>query len=360
MTGNALMTEKKRTGLKRQLPGIVMIAALAVLTLYILSRQTNGLRDEVFLHFFRTVHPFWLVLCGVSMVLMVFCEGFALKAISGKLGYGHSLPRAAMWAASDYYFSGLTPCATGGQPMAVYFMNKDGIPVSKASAALVLNTLIYTLSLLLLGAVGLVCYPSLFWDGTGVAQGFLLYGFLSHSILVGVCLLCMFRRQLIWQAGGWLITLLAKLHLMRHPDDSRASLQEALQDYAGAVTIMRKNPAMLLGVMGWNLLQRCAMAFPLCLLYLGTGGGDVSLWEVFCRSVLCLLSAAAVPIPGTVGISELMYMQFLGGVFGVLTVPATLTNRAIMFYLCVLLCGIWTLARAIRIRRAERRQSLGK
>ncbi len=351
------MSKNKVTGLKKQALSILLILALAGLTLYLLSSQTNGLDKRVLFRFFRILHPWAMALCLVSMAVMVFAEGYSLKRIAARLGHPVSLRKATMWAASDYYFSGLTPCATGGQPAAVYFMHKDGIPVSKASAALVLNTLAYTLSLLAWGILCLLSTRHILRDVPPLAIGFLIYGLVTHVVLIAGCLLCMFRPALIRRIGNGTIALLAKLRLVKHPEKKRASLSAALRDYAEAVSIIRRSPAALLEIFAANMVQRFATVLPVCLLYLGIGGNPTALWSVYGRNILCLLSSAAVPVPGTVGISELMCLQYLGAYFGRLTVPAMLTNRVIVFYFCLLLCGLWTLLRLARLQKGGRRAS---
>lgn len=347
------MSTKNPAGFKKQVLSIGLILLLAVLTLFLLSRQTNGLDSQHLLHFFKTLHPGYLILCLGSMLCMVFAEGYSLKRFAAKLGRNVSLGKATMWAASDYYFSGLTPCATGGQPVAVYFMYKDGFSLSHASAALVVNTMMYTLSLLAWGLICLVsCWKQLF-QIPFTAKGFLLYGSITHILLIVICLLCMFRQNWMRHIGNWGIDLFAKIHLIKQPQQRKEALAASLADYAEAVAIIRRNPFLLVEVLGANMVQRFATALPVCLLYLGIGGSISSIWTVYSLNVLCLLSSAAVPIPGTVGISELMFLQYLEGYFGGLAVPAMLTNRTIVFYFCLLLCGLWTLSRMFILQRRK-------
>ncbi len=347
------MSTKNPAGLKKQVLSIGLILLLAALTLFLLSRQTNGLDGKHLLRFFKTIHPGYLVLCLVSMLCMVLAEGYSLKRIAAKLGCPVSLVKSSMWAASDYYFSGLTPCATGGQPVAVYFMYKDGLSLSHASAAMVVNTMMYTLSLLAWGLVCLVTCGKALNHVPLTAKGFLLYGSITHILLIIVCLLCMFRQNWMRRVGNWGIDLLAKIHLIKHPQQRKDSLTASLADYAEAVAIIRRNPFLLVEVLGANMAQRFATALPVCLLYLGIGGSISSVWTVYSLNVLCLLSSAAVPIPGTVGISELMFLQYLEGYFGGLAIPAMLTNRMIVFYFCLLLCGLWTLLRMFFLQRKK-------
>ena len=54
------------------------------------------------------------------------------------------------------FFHGVTPFAGGGQPMEVYFLHKEGIPVTKATNITLQNFIVYQISLVLMGIIALV------------------------------------------------------------------------------------------------------------------------------------------------------------------------------------------------------------
>lgn len=98
---------------------------------------------------------------AIAILLAVFfvaVEGgmiwYLLKGIGEKAGL---LPCISC-SFIGFFFSGLTPSATGGQPMQLYYMKKDGTKVSSASVALMTVAVIYKFVLALTG-IGIL----LFW-----------------------------------------------------------------------------------------------------------------------------------------------------------------------------------------------------
>lgn len=79
---------------------------------------------------------------------------YLLKGIGEKAG----LLSCIACSFIGFFFSGITPSATGGQPMQLYYMKKGGIRISSASVVLMTVAAIYKFVLVLIG-MGIL----LFW-----------------------------------------------------------------------------------------------------------------------------------------------------------------------------------------------------
>ena len=76
-----------------------------------------------------------------------------------------------------FFFSAITPSASGGQPMQLYFMKKDKLPLSVSTLILLIVTITYKMVLVILGLAVLVIRPPvvmhylnpiLFWCYLGI------------------------------------------------------------------------------------------------------------------------------------------------------------------------------------------------
>ena len=59
------------------------------------------------------------------------------------------------------FFHGVTPFNTGGQPMEVYYLHKENIPVGKATNIVLQNFILYQTALILVGIVTII-YNNIF------------------------------------------------------------------------------------------------------------------------------------------------------------------------------------------------------
>ena len=136
----------------------VLIAALTILAI----TSQGGFSIEEFSEFISSLNPFWVVMAFVAMLCFILFEGLAIITIVRSLGYKKHIGHGYIYASGDIYFSAITPSATGGQPASAFFMMKDGIPGATVTVALVINLIMYTFGIIILGALAFILNPSIF------------------------------------------------------------------------------------------------------------------------------------------------------------------------------------------------------
>lgn len=334
---------------KKQIVGIVVLLLLAGVTFFVVNQTTSGLDLARITAFLQRVHPVFLVLSALCALSCVAVEGVICRMLCARLGYQPPMNRCVMWAAADYYISGITPLATGGQPAAAYFMQKDGIPLSKASLLLVLNTTMYQGALFLWGIPSAIV--ALVTPQVSIPAGaawMIVYGYLAMLLLLVVCVLCMVRGSLVRRVGVFFLRAFAKLRLIKNPAKTLESMNRAISEYSQTARLIGGDARAVWATLGLNLLQRTLAGMPICLLALGLGITPLLLPVVFSLHILCTIGAAAFPIPGAAGVTELIFVLLLTPILGGATEMVMLVTRLLVFYLCVLVGGVWTWARMVK------------
>ena len=108
-----------------------------------------------------------------------------LKALKKKI----TLKRGIFYSLVEFYFSGITPSSTGGQPVQLYYMTKDKIPMRKSYITLMLNTIYFKLIILILGIIILIFKNTYILNHSIVYIIFFILGFVVDSLLVVGCFL---------------------------------------------------------------------------------------------------------------------------------------------------------------------------
>ena len=154
------------------------------------------------------------LLIAVLMVpVYLLCYGGVMRLFLRSFGYSAGLLRCASYGCIDFYYSAITPSSTGGQPMVIYHMGKDGVPMSKSVLAPLVHTVLYKTVLILFTVAGLICYPGLVRQGGGgVFVALLILGAAINGLMLAACLLSMFCPRITKRIGGALIKLLGKEH----------------------------------------------------------------------------------------------------------------------------------------------------
>ena len=120
---------------------------IAILSIWTVVSQSKHFSFEILMSFIRNANKGWLFMSFVCTFGFIWFEGFALVRMARHFGYKTSAIDGTVYGGADVYFSAITPSASGGQPASAYFMIRDGIPGYAATVALLINLVMYTLSL---------------------------------------------------------------------------------------------------------------------------------------------------------------------------------------------------------------------
>ena len=147
---------------KKQIYNIAFLLLLVAVTLTVLLLSYQELNFGNIFAFIKSSKWWLLILSVVCMVMGIVFEGLSLFIISRSLGHRTRILPSVAYSSADIYYSAITPSATGGQPASAYYMVKDGMSAGTASFTLVMNTVVYTASLVVLTVVSLAIKPQLF------------------------------------------------------------------------------------------------------------------------------------------------------------------------------------------------------
>lgn len=279
----------------------------------------------------KQVRPGTVLLGLALMTGFILCEAACTRRILAALGHKTTLSQAMGYSAAGFYFSSVTPSASGGQPAQVLAMRKDGIPLAHGTLDMLLVTVCYQTMTLLFAAGAWFLLPGAA-DLLGVGLGaLLLFGGLTTLVLT---------------AGMLLL-------LVRPPKSPR------FDDYRAAAALIRSRPALLPRLLGLTALQLLCLYLVPYVVYRGFGLNGASALQLVGMQALLSLATGCLPLPGAVGAAEGAFLRGFTHFFGAdLVTPAVLVSRGISFYLPLLCTGLITLS--LRLRRRQTANPLSR
>ena len=331
--------------MKGKIKNVICIAAVLALlgwTVYtILQQQTPGQLAAALLS-----ADWRVLLLGLPlMALFICCEAKATHTILRSLGCPQPFRRCAYYSSVGFFFSTITPSATGGQPAQLIAMKKDGIALGDATLTLMTVALLYKLVLAVIGT-GLL----LFW-GNGLTAYLGNYislyglGLFLNILLVVLLLLVMFH-------GTWMEKLFfsvekaaVRLGLCKPSEKRKASFRRLTADYQDAFRFFLSHKSKILFVAFCTFLQRCSLFVLTYLIYRGMGLTGCHALTVILLQASVYIAVDMLPLPGAQGISELMYHTVFAPVFTGGTLAASMcVTRGIGFYLPLIAGAVVTLS----------------
>ena len=330
---------------------------LAALSIWAVLSQSRNLSLTGIVESLREAEPLWLLAAIVCTALFVVLEGVALFVLLKGIGYRQSLSHCMLYSTSDIYFSAITPSATGGQPASAYFMVKDGVPAGVAAVTLLVNLILYTVSLIVLGLISVLFWPGLFFSLGTVSKILIAVGAVIQVLLTFLFFVLLGKGPKVFSLARRFVCFLHSKKLLYRLEHRLKKLDNAQREYEECARIMKGKGSLFFHALLWNTLQRgLQMAVPMCI-YLALGGDMKKAGLLFASQCLVVLGYAPVPIPGAMGVADYLMLDAftcLGFIAVEEAIRLEMISRGLMFYLCVATSGIITLIGYLLLRKKEK------
>lgn len=326
---------------------MLFFAALVGVTFYYLLKDCafDDLANAV-----MSAELSYLILSVIMVVVYIACEGQCLKIIVESLKGKMKYLSGFTYSCIDFYFCAVTPSATGGQPVAVYYMVKDGVPVSTSTIALLLNTIQYKLVLLVLG-FAVMLFKTEFVIGDSFAFTFMfIFGIIANIVTIAVCLIAIFSKTLLNKIVNKSVNLLVRIKIVRNRRKAIQKFQKHFEDYGDSAEYIKNNPMVNIKVFFFSFIQRMAMFSVAYFVYKSFGLSGSSFFDLLAIQVAVAMAVDSLPLPGGVGASEAFLAGLYSSIYGAhgMVATATLLTRGISYYFCLILSGGFFVGNYIR------------
>lgn len=184
------MKFRKRIDLK-MLRNLILFIGLIIFTFWFIfkDQDINELVTAIKMADKRYIFVGALLMLGVYLM-----ESINIRSLLISLGEKRfSIFRAFKYTAIGSFFSAITPAATGGQPVEIYYMAKDSVKPSNGTMVMLIQLCGFQISTLTLSIICGILKPSLLSDG--IIWLYLLGLFINGFALI-IMLLCTFSTKI--------------------------------------------------------------------------------------------------------------------------------------------------------------------
>lgn len=338
------MAKKLSKRAKKQLINIAVLVTLIAVTLVVVFvSQDFNLHDIG--DFLSRCNPWYIVAAFGGMLGYIIFEAISLHVIARKLGHKSKFTASMAYSTSDLYYSAITPSASGGQPASAFYMVRDGMSGGTAGFTVLFNIITYTVATILVGLFAVVARPAMFPQiGHWFAKTLIIVGFVIQLLLLALLLLCLFRSRVILKIGNWGISFLNKIRIVKKPDKWRAKLDNVVVKYRSCRGVMKQHPMLFVTALLLNIAQRVSQTLIPCFVCFAVDP-SLDFLDMFCMQAYVLIGYNSIPLPGGTGAYEYLYPNVFGvaGINMTFILSAMMVSRAISYYACMIVCGLYTL-----------------
>ena len=297
---------------------------------------------------------YWLIPAVGCVLLFIIGESAVILYLLRTLGTKVRFSHCCLYSFIGFFYSCITPSASGGQPMQVIAMRKDKIPVAVSTVVLAIVTITYKLVLVAIGAAVMILRPAEIMAHLEGVDNWVYLGLALNIGCIAFLLMLVFCPGIVRKCAQITLDWLGRIRIIRHPEKLNARLDSVMSQYTGAADYYRNHKIVIINVFVLTLLQRFTLFLVTWFAYKSFGLQGDSLITILILQAMIAVVVDMLPIPGGMGASENLFMQIFLPIFGsTLVLPGMIISRGVSYYTQLLISAVMTVAASFILRKHE-------
>jgi len=317
---------------------ILLIVTIAIVG-FVLKDDFNAIVDALL-----KANLLVLFLAFLCQLIALMFEALAYKKVVDSYTDHYSYKSALKMQFITKFFNGITPFSTGGQPMQIYLLKKEGFRLTKATNIIMQNFILYQAALVTYGILALLVNWkwNLFKEVT-LLKNLIVLGFIMNTLVMLGLIIISFSSKFNHAMIDKVIALLAKLKIVKDKEKKQAEWSEKVDDFHQGTTYLKQHKKLCLESYFYNfvyLTLNYVMPYFVVASLLGFDN-PVTPVGAICSSAYILIIGSFVPIPGASGGIEYGYLRFFGSfIKGGILKASLLIWRFISYYFLMIVGAI--------------------
>lgn len=324
---------------KRSIINILFLVIVFAITMYCIFHDEDW--GKIVKYIGNADMRYWIAAVGCvlffigSESVIIF---YLIRTLSQKVRFDHCL----LYSFVGFFFSCITPSATGGQPAQVFYMRKDNIAMSTSTVVLSIVTITYKLILVVLGAIVLILQPQQIMNYLNPVIGICYLGLVLNIVCVS------FMVMLVWKPGmahkllDQFIIILCKFHLLKRKEHYLEKANQSMNQYKDVADYFANHKIVIVNVVLITIVQRFLLFFVGYLAYRSFGLNEAGLVTIVVLQGMISVAVDMMPLPGGVGITEKMFLVIFTPLIGGITLPVMVVSRGLSYYTELILSALMT------------------
>lgn len=324
----------------KRLLSILFFFGILALTIWYVFHDENLSQISLYL----SDANLWYVVPAVGAVIaFIVGESVVICYLLNKLGTRPKFWHCCLYSFIGFFYSAITPSASGGQPMQVVAMRRDGIPGAVSTVVLAIVTITYKLVLVLLGIAVLVFRPSSIVRYLDGVEPLMYLGLTLNVVAIAFLLMAVFHPGAARACMTLFFKIVNRIRPFRNPEKVTQRIENSVNQYSGTAAFFKDNPRIITHVFLMTLVQRFCLFSVMWFTYHAFGLSGESGFLVIMLYAMISVAVDMLPLPGGMGISETLFLAIFEPILGeALVIPGMIVCRGISYYTQLLISAIMT------------------
>ena len=338
------MNIKKKSNLKL-IRNLIFFILLIVFTFWFIFKDQD--MNEMF-NTIRSVDLKYVLLGLICMFFTYIIESYNVRNILVSLGEKKlSILKALKFTWIGFFFSSITPAASGGQPVEIYYMTKEDISAANGSMAMLLQLCSFQIATITISIICAIVNPSILRNGV---LWFYLLGLLLNGIVLLFMLVAIFSKKITRKLVNIFIKIITKAKV-KNVEKKKEKILESLKQYDKSSKFIKSHKIEFIKSILRVIVQTIFFHSIPFFTYKAFGLSGYNYLELLTIQSVFFISVSSLPLPGAVGVSETLFLKIFGKVFGKKILNgAMLINRFVSFYFYVIVSSIVFFINAVKTK----------
>ena len=288
-------------------------------------------------------HPVYIVGGVVCILFFIYGESAIIHYMLGTLNIRSKRFTCFLYSCAGFFFSCITPSASGGQPAQIVYMRRNAIPIPIATVVLMVVTITYKLVLVVVGVFLLLFQNGFVSNYLGSILPVFYLGIALNVFCVIAMFILVFHQKLAKTIMLLGLKYLEKLHLLKRKPDRALRLAQSMNDYNNTAKYLSAHKMVIFNTILITFAQRFAWFLTTYFCYRAFGLSGAGIYDIVMLQAVISVSVDMLPLPGGMGISEHLFLSIFLPIFGPeFIMPGMLLSRGLGYYVELLLSAVLT------------------
>ncbi len=336
---------EKTKKIRKTITNLIIFILLIILTFTLVFKDQNV--SDIF-GIAMSVKKRFILIAILAMCIYISCEAINIGRILKELGDKSNFLKNLKYTLIGFFFSAITPAASGGQPMEIYYMHKDNISVAHSTLALLMQLCSFQIISITMGIISAIIHFEVL--KTGLIYLFIL-GIVLNSSALALLVIAIYSKRL---SAGLIKFSVKVLKFFRIPkiEKKQEKLEKELASYQESAQYIKEHKLLMLKTIVTTLVQLLAYYSVPYWVYLAFGFNGQNIWQILTLQSVLFATVSGIPSPGAVGVSEGGFIGIFKNILPQAIInSAMILNRGVNFYLLVLISAIIVMINVLRDKK---------
>ena len=359
--------KRKRNNIIFTIVSVLIIACVISVLVQLSSTLQEG-NSATFGEMIANMNGWYLL-----AVVALFIVGFLLDSLKYTLlnkcnGYKLGFHKDMKVALTGKYYENITPTATGGQPMQIYYLHKQGMPGANSASVTMVKYGVQMLAWTIFAAVVMGCLVGTLSAIEDTVTRTTVYvcgwiGFCINGMIPVVVIFVVFCPRAVAWVANLFVRILHKIHIVKNAEKMQARIRKWMDDFAVFSQFIFRHPVWFLLLFLLCLAEPIIQfIIPYFLLIALCGQYVTAGWELFFTVVgLAMYSTYAavfIPTPGNSGAVESVFMLAFASIASGVLFWYVLIWRFVLYYSYIVMgIGMNIFDVVVNLRQEKKRRS---